>query len=89
MSGRHRPDFQQAAKRRRSPGSVTWFIGGAVLPEVFVQRLRELGYSEGRHDVMTALARELVDLNVDVIMAFGDEAIAAANKTTSTIPIVM
>ena len=66
-----------------------------------MQRLRELGYTdrqnvvieyrfgEGRHNLMDALARELVDLNVDVIMAFGDEAIAAAKKTTSTIPIVM
>jgi putative tryptophan/tyrosine transport system substrate-binding protein len=76
-------------------------LGPAAPPDVFVQRLRELGYSdkqnvaieyrfgEGKHDVMNALARELVGLNVDVIMAFGDEAIVAAKKTTSTIPIVM
>lgn len=76
-------------------------LGAAVIPQVFVQRLRELGYSdkqnlvidyrfgEGRHDAMTGLARELVDLNVDVIMAFGDQAIVAAKKVTSTIPIVM
>ena len=76
-------------------------IGDAARPEAFVQRLRELGhidkhnvmieyrFAEGRHDHMTALARELVDLNVDVIMAFGDEAIVAAKKTTTTIPIVM
>jgi len=76
-------------------------LGAAVIPQVFVQRLRELGYSdkqnlvidyrfgEGRHDAMTGLARELVDLNVDVIMAFGDQAIVAAKKVTATIPIVM
>ena len=76
-------------------------VGAAARPDAFVQRLRELGYTdkqnvvieyrfgEGRHDHMNALARELVDLNVDVIMAFGDEAIVAAKKTTSTIPIVM
>jgi len=76
-------------------------LGAAVIPEVFLQRLRELGYSdkqnfvidyrfgEGRHDAMTGLARELVDLHVDVIMAFGDQAIVAAKKVTSTIPIVM
>ena len=44
----------------------------------------------GMHEVdRDALTAELVDLNVDVIMAFGDEAIVAAKKTTSTIPIVM
>ena len=76
-------------------------LGAAVIPEVFVLRLRELGYSEkqnlaidyrfaeGRHDAMIGLARELVDLHVDVIMAFGDQAIVAAKKVTSTIPIVM
>jgi putative ABC transport system substrate-binding protein len=76
-------------------------VGAAARPDAFVQRLRELGYTdkqnvaieyrfgEGRHDHMNTLARELVDLNVDVIMAFGDEAITAAKKTTSTIPIVM
>jgi putative ABC transport system substrate-binding protein len=76
-------------------------LGAAVIPQVFVQRLRELGYSdkqnlvieyrfgEGRHDAMAGLARELVDLNVDLIMAFGDQAIVAAKKATATIPIVM
>jgi putative ABC transport system substrate-binding protein len=76
-------------------------IGAAARQDAFVQRLRELGYTdkqnvvieyrfgEGKHDLMDALARELVALNVDVIMAFGDEAITAAKKTTSTIPIVM
>lgn len=76
-------------------------VGATTLPDAFVQRLRELGYSdkqnvvieyrfgEGRHDVMNALARELVGLNVAVIMAFGDEAITAAKEATSTIPIVM
>jgi putative ABC transport system substrate-binding protein len=76
-------------------------VGAAARQDAFVQRLRELGhidkqnvvieyrFGEGRHDLMDALARELVNLNVDVIMAFGDEAIVAAKKTTATIPIVM
>jgi len=38
---------------------------------------------------MGALAAELVGLNVDVIMAVGDEAIVAAMKATTIIPIVM
>jgi putative ABC transport system substrate-binding protein len=91
----------QAQQVRTTPRIGFLSLGAAAPQDVFVQRLRELGYSdkqnvvieyrfgEGRHDVMTALARELVGLNVDVIMAFGDEAITAAKKTTSTIPIVM
>jgi len=76
-------------------------LGAAVPPGIFIERLREGGYvegqnvkidyrfGEGKHDVMAALAVELVGLNVDVIMAVGDEAIVAAKKTTTTIPIVM
>jgi len=91
-------EAQQAQKIPR----IGYLSLGAVAPQdVFVQRLRELGYSdkqnvaieyrfgEGKHEAMSTLARELVSLNVDLIMAFGDEAIAAAKKTTSTIPIVM
>lgn len=91
----------QAQQVRTIPRIGFLSLGTAAPQDVFVQRLRELGYSdkqnvvieyrfaEGRHDVMTALARELVGLNVHVIMAFGDEAIAAAKTTTTTIPIVM
>jgi putative ABC transport system substrate-binding protein len=91
----------QAQQVRTIPRIGFLSVGAAAPPDAFVQRLRELGYfdgqnvvieyrfGEGRHHVMDALARELVGLNVDVIMAFGDEAIAAAKKTTSTIPIVM
>jgi len=90
-----------AQQAQRIPRIGYLSLGAAVVPDAFVQRLRELGYSdkqnvaieyrfaEGRHDVTSALARELVGLNVDVIMAFGDEAIVAAKRATSTIPIVM
>ncbi len=76
-------------------------LGAAVPPGIFVERLREAGHVEGRnanidyrfgegkHDVMGVLAAELVGLNVDVIMAVGDEAIVAAMKATTIIPIVM
>jgi putative ABC transport system substrate-binding protein len=76
-------------------------LGPAATPSIFVERLREAGYVDGqnvridyrfgvgRHDAMGALAGELVGLNVDVIMAFGDEAIVAAKKATTGIPIVM
>ena len=90
-----------AQEGRKIPRIGYLSLGAAVPPSIVVQRLRELGYSdqqnvaidyrfgEGRHDIMDALARELAHLNVDVIMAVGDEAIAAAKKATTTIPIVM
>jgi putative ABC transport system substrate-binding protein len=65
------------------------------------QGLRELGYVEGRTvmiewrwsegftDRFPALAIELVQLRVDVIVASGVQAIRAAKQATSTIPIVM
>jgi len=67
----------------------------------FHQGLRELGYVEGqniafewrlsggRPERFPALAAELVRLQVDVIVAGDNPAIAAAQQATSTIPIVM
>ena len=75
-------------------------FGAAVLPTLFQNRLRELGYSEGtnvsveyrfaegRAGALPRLARE-VDARVDVIMAMGDEAIVAAKNATRTVPVVM
>jgi putative ABC transport system substrate-binding protein len=66
----------------------------------FLGRLQELGYAEGRNLVIElrtaegrneryrALATELVNLKVDVIIAPGTAAALAAKETTSTIPIV-
>jgi putative ABC transport system substrate-binding protein len=63
--------------------------------------LRELGYVEGQnlhleqrfaggqHQRLAGLARELVQLRMDVIVAIGNEAIQAAMDETKTIPIVM
>ncbi|MBI3636508.1 MAG: ABC transporter substrate-binding protein [Candidatus Rokubacteria bacterium] len=68
---------------------------------VLRQRLAELGYVEGRNLVfeyrsmegkperVPALARELVQLKVDVIATVGNEGTSAAKKATQTIPIVM
>jgi len=65
------------------------------------QGLRDLGYvdgrnvtiewrwSEGRTDRLPALAIELVQLKVDVIVASGTQGVRAAKQATSTIPIVM
>src|SRR3972149_9263714 len=69
--------------------------------EAFRQGLRELGYVEGKTFVLERryaearterlpdLARELVGLRVDVILAATDVAIAVVKRETQTIPIVM
>ncbi len=69
--------------------------------EPFRQRLRELGYVEGRNlllDVRNAegrperysmLAAELIRGNVDVIVVQGNAALVALRQATQTIPIVM
>jgi putative ABC transport system substrate-binding protein len=66
-----------------------------------VKALRELGwvegqnlkvetrYAEGKLDRFPILARELVQLHVDVIVAVGSAAIRTARDATKTIPIVM
>jgi putative ABC transport system substrate-binding protein len=68
--------------------------------DVFWARLRELGYVEGRNLVVErrytggvneryrGLAKELVTLKVDLIIAPGAPAALAAKEATSTIPIV-
>src|SRR5882724_3390047 len=67
----------------------------------FLEGLRGLGYVEGqniflegrasggRAERFSGLAAELVRLKVDVIVATDNPAIAAAQKATKTIPIVM
>ena len=68
--------------------------------EALRQRLRELGYVEGKNIVieyryaegklerLPDLAAELVRLKVDVIVTTGPAAILAAKKASATIPIV-
>ena len=46
-------------------------------------------YASGKRDQLTALAAELVQQKVDVIVAFGTDATRAAREATSNIPIVM
>src|SRR6266550_4966685 len=69
--------------------------------EGFFQGLRELGYVEGQNFVLEgryygdrierlpALAAELVQLKVDVIVAGGPPAPEAAHRATTTIPIIV
>jgi len=73
----------------------------ATSPNLVPMALRELGYidgqnlvverrfAEGKRDRLRGLARELVQLRVDVIVAVSDEAVQAAKDATVTIPIVM
>jgi putative ABC transport system substrate-binding protein len=68
---------------------------------LFRERLRELGYVEGKNILiedryadgnsqrLEELARELVESRVDVIVASAQAATSAARHATGTIPIVM
>jgi ABC-type uncharacterized transport system substrate-binding protein len=49
----------------------------------------ERRYAEGRVDRLPALARELVQLSADVIIAWGVEPMEAVRNATSHIPIVL
>ena len=81
---------------RSRPVSLDSDIYGA-----FVRAMRDLGYvegknlviewrfGEGRSELFPVLAAELVRLKVDVIVCAGTESTRAAQKATSTIPIVM
>jgi putative ABC transport system substrate-binding protein len=69
--------------------------------EAFLKGMRELGYVEGKNLVVEwrfadgkaervpGLAADLVKLKVDVIVAVASAAIGPAQKSTTTIPIVM
>jgi putative ABC transport system substrate-binding protein len=75
--------------------------GDAALFDALRQQLTSLGYiesknliidkrgAEGRNDRLPALANELVALRPNVIVAVATPAIAAAQRATATIPIVM
>jgi len=77
------------------------FVDSDVFYGPFRQGMRELGYVEGRNLViewrsadakyerLPDLATELVNLKVDVIVVASTVAARAAQKATTTIPIVM
>jgi putative ABC transport system substrate-binding protein len=93
---------QQAAKTPRIgylAGATR--AGNTPRREAFLQGLRELGYeagknilieyryAEGKFDRLPALAAELVQLKVDLIVTVGTASTRPANEATRTIPIVM
>src|SRR3989441_12221186 len=59
---------------------------GSVIGENLVVERR---FADGRIEQFPKLARELVQLHVEVILGVGDEAVQAAKEATATIPIVM
>ena len=81
--------------------SASSLAANAARVDAFKQGLRELGYAEGKQitiewrfaegklNRVPALAAELVNLKVDVIVTGGGTATRAAKQSTSTIPIVM
>jgi putative ABC transport system substrate-binding protein len=95
-------EAQQAGKIFRigylDPSTVS---GSAALLETFRQELSKLGWIEGKNLVfdyrfaenkserIPELAAELVRLKVDLIVTSGNPPALAAQKATSTIPIVM
>src|SRR6516162_3625631 len=96
------------AARAQQPAKLPTigYLGAATLPSesqrmaAFVQRLRELGWiegrtvvidyrwAEGRGERMAEIAAEFVRLKVDVIFATATEPALAAKKATALIPNV-
>jgi putative ABC transport system substrate-binding protein len=97
------------AVRAQQPGKLPTigFLGGASQSGwtswtgAFVERLRELGWidgrtvnieyrwAEGRKERFAEIAAEFVRLKVNVILTSGDSCGLAANRATTVIPIVV
>src|SRR5262245_50714814 len=89
----------RASAQVTAPGALTSMIAADSLA-AFRAGLKALGYVEGQNitieyqwaggDVtrLSELARDLVDRNVDIIVAGGSLGVQAAKDATSLIPIV-
>src|SRR5262249_57556710 len=95
----------ERGKKERKPHTIG-FLGPLTQSAMsswtsaFVQRLRELGWIEGRTvaieyrwaegntERFTAITKEFVQLKVDVIVTQGTAIVLAAKQVTSDIPIV-
>jgi len=98
----HRAEAQPAKIYRIGYLGTSSLSGAAPSLERFRQRLRELGWVEGKNiafeyrfaegkgdERLKELAAELVHLKVDIIVARATTGALAAKQATSTIPIVM
>jgi putative ABC transport system substrate-binding protein len=93
--------FAQQPTKIYRIGYLSGSPGIGAPDEAFRQRLRELGYVNGKNlfiewrflrgrpDHAPAAAAELVRLNVDCIAAVGVSNIRAAKQATASVPIVM
>ena len=93
--------FPAHAQQKGKVPRIGLILPRTAIPEEFRQRLRELGYVEGKNIILEprfaegkfkrfpGFAEELVRLRVDVIATVSTPAARAAKKATSTIPIVM
>src|SRR5215471_5083506 len=91
---------QQPTKKIRSLGLLLPGLPEASMGKATRDRLRELGYAEGRDIIFQArwangnmerldeLAVELAHLQLDAIIAYTTPGAIAARKATTTIPIV-
>ncbi len=91
------------AQQAKSPRIGVLMLGNpdpAFFLSTFREELQKLGYIEGQNltlesrsasglsERLPSLARELVDLNVDVIVGYQTPSVAAAKQATTKIPIV-
>ncbi|HEX9144213.1 MAG TPA: ABC transporter substrate-binding protein [Candidatus Binatia bacterium] len=93
----------EAQQPKNIPRIGILFIGGRNQPhlEAFKQGLRERGYREGKNlsleyrfaegkvDRLPSLAKELLQLKVDVIVVTAELSARAARQATTTTPIVL
>ena len=87
--------------RVRRVGYLSLRAAPGPTDEIFLAALRDLGYVEGRNlaieyrwaadneERLPALAAELVQAKVEIIVTAATPAISAAMRATSTIPVVM
>ncbi len=91
----------QPAQHTPRVGLLIRGMPGPANLDAFIQGLRELGYvdgqnvivesrsTQGQDDQLPTLAADLVSARVDVIVAWGGEAINAAQRASREIPIVI
>src|SRR5450432_4822720 len=95
-----------AARAQPSKKPTVGFLGASTPAAAeqwvpaFAQRLRELGWTEGRtvaieyrwaegrNERMAEIAAEFVRLKIDIIVTAGAQPVVAAKQATSVIPIV-